>query len=152
MTAPGPGPGRIYSVGYEGLSVEGLVDRLVGARVTTLVDVRLNPSSRKPGFTRRHLAEALAEAGIGYIHERSLGNPPDNRAAFRSGDANEGRARMRALLANEGRQALRRVVELASSGRIAVMCVERDPARCHRDVVIDIAVERDPTIDVLQVL
>jgi hypothetical protein len=35
--------GRIYSVGYEGLTVDGLVERLTGARVSVVVDVRLNP-------------------------------------------------------------------------------------------------------------
>jgi hypothetical protein len=82
-----PVGGRIYSVGYEGLELAGLVDHLKSARVTTLVDVRLTPVSRKRGFSRKSLSAELEKAGITYIHEKTLGNPPDNRDSFRQGDA-----------------------------------------------------------------
>lgn len=144
--------GRIYSVGYEGITLDGLVDRLIGARVSVLVDVRLNPISRRPGFSRRGLARALDHVGIVYIHEQELGNPADNRDSFRNSDGQEGRTRMRALLANGAGAALERLVALASEQRIAVLCVERNPQRCHRDVITEMAVERNPAIEVLQVL
>lgn len=143
---------RIYSVGYEGMTVEGLVERLVGARVTTLVDVRLHPVSRKPGFSRRRLAEALAAAGIAYVHEKELGNPPDNRASFRDGDGRDGRARMRAILSDGAGGAIDRLVTLAAGGRIAVLCVEREHDRCHRAVVTELVAERNPGTEVIQLL
>jgi uncharacterized protein (DUF488 family) len=141
--------GRIYSVGYEGLSLDALVDRLAGSRVTTVVDVRLNPISRRPGFSRKRLEAALNAAGIDYVHEKALGNPPENRDSFRSGDGADGRKRMREILANGARDALQRIVELASDGRIALLCVEREPHRCHRDVITDAAVEKNPAIEVI---
>ncbi len=144
--------GRIYSVGYEGLTLDGLVDRLAGAQVSVLVDVRLNPISRKPGFSRGRLSEAVAAAGIRYVHEQELGNPPDNRDSFRSGDAEAGRSRMRSILGNGAGEALDRVVKLASTERIAVLCVERDARRCHRVVITEMVVERNPAIDVLNIL
>lgn len=144
--------GRIYSVGYEGMTLDGLVDRLAGAQVSVLVDVRLNPISRKPGFSRRRLAEALRDAGIEYVHEKELGNPSGNRDSFRNGDGETGRARMRAILDNGAGTALDRVVELASGQRVAVLCVERDHHRCHRDVITEMAVARNPHIEVLQIL
>ncbi|HEX7134107.1 MAG TPA: DUF488 domain-containing protein [Iamia sp.] len=144
--------GRIYSVGYEGMTLDGLVERLSGARVSVLVDVRLNPVSRKPGFSRRRLAEAMAAAGIEYIHEKELGNPPDNRDSFRTGTGEVGRARMREMLGNGAGEALDRVIGLAANQRIAVLCVERDRHRCHRDVITDMAVERNPEIEILQIL
>lgn len=144
--------GRIYSVGYEGFTLDALVERLATAGVTVLVDVRLNPVSRRPGFSRRKLEEALSAAGITYVHEKPLGNPPDNRDAFRSGDSEAGRARMRSILSNGAGEALDRVVALASEQRIAVLCVERDHTRCHRDVVVEMAVELNPAIEVLQIL
>ncbi len=147
-----PVAGRIYSVGYEGMTLEGLVDRLRGAHVSVLVDVRLNPTSRKPGFSRTRLSETLYEAGIAYVHEKELGNPPDNRDSFRHGDGQDGRTRMRTILADGAGAALDRVVKLASEQRIAVLCVERDPGRCHRDVITEMALERNPAIELLQVL
>jgi uncharacterized protein (DUF488 family) len=59
---------------------------------------------------------------------------------------------MRAMLDNGGGEALCRVVDLASSQRVALLCVERDHSRCHRDVITDMAVERNPDIEVLQIL
>lgn len=143
--------GRIYSVGYEGLTLDALVDRLASAQISVLVDVRLNPISRKPGFSRRRLAEALQDVGIEYVHEKELGNPPDNRNSFRLGDGEAGRSRMRSILDNGAGEALDRVVGLASNQRIAVLCVERDAHRCHRDVITEMAVERNPAIEVLKI-
>jgi uncharacterized protein (DUF488 family) len=144
--------GRIYSVGYEGMSLDGLIDRLAGAEVTTVVDVRLNPVSSRPGFSRRRLSEALGHAGIAYIHERELGNPPENRDSFRSSDGVAGRERMRAILSNGAGAALDRLVDLASRERVAVLCVERERGRCHRDVITEVAIERNPAIEIYQVL
>ena len=66
--------GRIYSVGYEGLTVAGLVERLLQNRIEEVVDVRANPVSRRPGFSKKRLAESLTAAGIAYRHEPLLGN------------------------------------------------------------------------------
>ena len=144
--------GRVYSVGYEGLELEVLVDHLASAKVSLLVDVRLNPVSRRRGYSRKTLSAALAAAGIEYRHERALGNPQDNRDSFRSGDGEEGRLRMREILENGSGDALRRLIDDARGSRIAVLCVERDRLRCHRDVITEMVKEADPTIDVLQIL
>ena len=155
--APGLGDdlgvaGRIYSGGYEGMTLDALVDRLASAHVSVLFDVRLNAVSRKPGFSKKRLTAALEEAGIDYVHEKELGNPQDNRDTFRNGDGEAGRVRMRSTLDNGAGEALGRLVDLASNQRVAVLCVERDQSRCHRDVITDMSVERNPDIEVLQIL
>ena len=76
-------PSTIVSVGYEGRSVDELVDALVEAGVSVLVDVRENAISRKRGLSKRALAEKLQARGIAYVHEPTLGNPRDNRDGFR---------------------------------------------------------------------
>jgi uncharacterized protein (DUF488 family) len=144
--------GRIYSVGYEGMTVDAMIERLVGSKVTTLVDVRLNPSSRRPGWSRKALTASLDEAGITYVHEKLLGNPPENRDSFRRGDGEEGREAMRERLSNGSAPALDRLIEMASGDRVAVLCVERERERCHRQVVTDMVQEKDPTIEVLHIL
>jgi len=144
--------GRIYSVGYEGFDVETLVDHLTAAKVSVVYDVRLNPVSRKRGFSRKALTAALEEAGIEYRHERDLGNPQENRDSFRRGDGHEGRRQMREILENGSEPSLQRLVEHARCARVAVLCVEREPSRCHRDVITDMVKEADPTIEVLQIL
>lgn len=146
------GEGRIYSVGYEGWKLESLVEMLNQNRVATVVDVRLSASSRRPGFSKSALDRALAEAGIEYVHEPDLGNPPENRAAFRSGDAVAGRAVLLERLNNGARPAVRRLADMARRGRVAVLCVEREAARCHRSVVLEAACEIEPGLEVIPVL
>jgi hypothetical protein len=87
----------LYTVGYEGRTAGELVTLLSQAAVDVLVDVRLTPLSRKPGLSKRRLAAALAAAGVDYLHLPALGNPRDNRDAFRQRDP-ASRARFRALL------------------------------------------------------
>ena len=58
--------------------------------MSVLVDVRLNAVSRKSGFSKKRLTQALKDAGIEYVHEKDLGNPQDNRDSFRNGDGEAG--------------------------------------------------------------
>jgi uncharacterized protein (DUF488 family) len=147
-----PVRGRIYSVGYEGLPVSTLIDHLSSARVSVLVDVRLNPVSRKPGYSRKSLSAELQQAGIIYVHETDLGNPPDNRDSFRRGDGEAGRHRMREMLNNGSRPALHRLIDYARAGRVAVLCVEREECRCHRQVITEMALELDPSLELWPIL
>jgi hypothetical protein len=84
------------------------------------------------------------------VHDKDLGNPPDNRESFRNGDGIEGRTRLRSILLNGHGHALARVVTLASQQRIAVLCVWREHHRCHREVIADMVVEQNPNIEILQ--
>jgi hypothetical protein len=144
--------GRIYSVGYEGLRVPGLVDALVAAGVSLLVDVRLNPVSRKPGWSKNPLRASLEAASIDYRHEATLGNPPDNRDGFRQGDGQAARRRLGAILVDRSGDALQRLVDDARERRIAVLCVERSARHCHRQLVTDMAQQIDPGIEVVDIL
>ncbi|MGW4367684.1 DUF488 domain-containing protein [Nocardia takedensis] len=136
--------GTLVSVGYEGKTVDDLVAELVAQHVRVLVDVRLTPLSRKPGLSKTKLAEALADRGIDYVHHRALGNPKDNREAFRAGEA-ESRARYRDLLDGAAAsEALAQVSELLDGSVVALLCFEHDHAECHRDIVVDRLLEARP--------
>ncbi|MFG2948419.1 DUF488 family protein, N3 subclade [Streptomyces adustus] len=130
--------GGIWSAGYEGRDIDSFVAAVRGAQIDAVVDVRLTPISRKPGFSKTRLREALNAAGVEYVHLRALGNPKDNRAPFWEGRLEEGRARFRSLLAAEAAEAdLTQLTELAGTSRVAVLCFEQDARRCHRTVVIE---------------
>ena len=122
----------MFSVGYEGRSLDDFLHTLAFNGVQILVDVRENAVSRKPGFGKRSLAEALEAAGIGYRHEPLLGNPRDNRDAFRSGKTGVAKRRYLRYLNNGSRAAFDAVLELAMTKRIALLCFEHDEAQCHR--------------------
>ncbi|MBX6745513.1 MAG: DUF488 domain-containing protein, partial [Acetobacteraceae bacterium] len=65
----------LFTIGYEQATPATLIEALRTAGVRTLVDVRALANSRRPGFSKRALAAALEEAGIGYEHLRALGTP-----------------------------------------------------------------------------
>lgn len=139
-----PDQPALFSVGYQGRSIDDLVGLLVSHRVTNLLDVRLNPISRRAGFSKRHLQEALGAAGVGYRHARALGNPKENRQPFRSGDTGRGLAVIHRLLAEVPAQdELARLDTALHKERVAVLCFERDHDRCHRRAVVDMALEKN---------
>jgi len=128
----------LWSAGYEGRDIDSFVASLLDSRISVVADVRLTPISRKKGFSKTRLGEALAEAGIEYTHLRGLGNPKDNRAPFWEGRLDVGRARFREVLRSEEAQSdLERLAEHARQSRVAVLCFEKDESRCHRQVVLE---------------
>lgn len=141
----------LFTIGYEDLRIDQFVNKLHENHIDTVVDVRLTASSRRPGFSKTALTKALAAAGIGYVHERDLGNPPSNRDPFRKGRLEEGRVLMRARLENGSADALRRLVERAALERVAVLCVEALDARCHRQVIVEKAREAEPGLKTVSI-
>ncbi len=130
----------MIGIGYEGLIVDQVVAQLQAEGVDVLVDVRMTPLSRKPGFSKRALSEALSAAGIRYVHDRRLGNPKDNRAAYGDASSDAGataRARYRELITSgDGADAVRDLAALSEEHTVAVLCFEADQTHCHREQVI----------------
>ena len=124
---------------------EGVLDN----SVDILVDVRLNAISRKKGFSKSALAGVLAEAGIGYRHERELGNPKDNREPFRRG-LKSARDRYVRHLGNGAGPVYDELVALAQTVRVALLCFERDHIECHRSCITDGALQADPSVVLLK--
>lgn len=139
----------IVSVGYEQRSLDDLVSLLQAHDVEVLVDVRLNAISRKKGFSKTALADGLGNAGIRYRHERSLGNPQDNREPFRQGQASA-RRRYEGHLRNGASATYDDVVNLAKQARIALFCYERDHDSCHRSCIVDAALIDEPDLSILR--
>jgi uncharacterized protein (DUF488 family) len=131
--APAHGP-RIFTIGYEGASVESFLQTLRSAGVTQLLDVRELPLSRRKGFSKNALAGIVIAAGIDYRHERAFGAPRHIRHQLREdGDLVGYFAHFREYLGTQ-----RTVLDALAhtmSGAVALLCYERNPAECHRSVV-----------------
>lgn len=143
------GTRRVISIGYEQREPSEVIELLRSFRVDVLVDVRLNAISRKPGFSKSALGAALQQAGISYRHERTLGNPKENRDALRSGDP-EARHAFLSHLRQEGAAELEAIRELAEGSTIALLCYERDHGSCHRASIIDEVWSEDPSVSVIK--
>jgi uncharacterized protein (DUF488 family) len=141
----------LVSVGYEGRTVQDLLEDLAREGVTVLVDVRMTPLSRKPGMSKRGLSDSLEAVGIRYVHLRALGNPRENRAAFRAGDP-RGRAGFRRRLGRrEAEDALQDVADLLGGGTVALLCFERDHRTCHRHLVAERVRRDNPSVELVEV-
>jgi uncharacterized protein (DUF488 family) len=123
-------------VGYEGQDIEHFINDLASWGIDTLVDVRLNPISRKRGFSKNSLREALEARGINYRHEPALGNPKDNRDGYSEHGTDAGaaaRARYTERLStDDAEQAMDEVAAIASRAHVALMCFEASELHCHR--------------------
>jgi uncharacterized protein (DUF488 family) len=125
----------LVTVGYEGRSVAEFMDRLVGEGVEVLVDVRQNAISRKPGFSKRALAEHCRLRGITYVHRPELGNPRENRDAYRAGSAASRTRYLRHIEACG--ESLHEIVRLLESRTVALVCFEADHEQCHRSLLAE---------------
>lgn len=146
-TSPLP---TIVSIGYERRTVGELISLLRDNDVDVLVDVRLTPISRKQGFSKSALAEALQVAGIEYRHERELGNPKENRDGFRRG-LKSARRRYSQHLHNGASKVYQEVIDLVHTARPALLCVEREQADCHRSSILETAQQDIPDLRIIDV-
>ncbi len=128
----------VATIGYEDVTPPRLLAALRGAGIATLVDVRALANSRRPGFAKRALSAALAEAGIGYLHLPALGTPAAGRQAVRAGDPATMRRIFGAHLEGaEAQAALAGLRDLARRQPVCLLCLEADPAQCHRTLVAE---------------
>ena len=136
----------LFTIGYEGRSIEELLSVLALNRIDLLVDVRENAVSRKAGFSKRALAEALGDVEIEYSHEPLLGNPRENRAGFHGEAVGEARRLYLQHLNNGSREAYEAVIALTATRRVALLCFERDERKCHRSCIVEQAKADYPMI------
>ena len=129
---------RIFTIGYEGATVGEFLDALKRAGVSQVIDVRALPLSRRPGFSKSPLRAALEEAGIEYVHLKALGTPAEGRAAARAGrHADLERIYAGQLELPEAIAQGAQMLALAEDKPSALLCFEREPAHCHRTLLLD---------------
>ena len=138
----------IYTIGYEGATVDAFLAALTAAGVRRVIDVRALPLSRRPGFSKSSLAAALSEVGIDYVHLKPLGTPKPGRDAAKKGDVATLTAVYEGQLAlPEAQLAAARMLELADERPSALLCFERDPCHCHRTLLLDAVGEGREVVD-----
>jgi uncharacterized protein (DUF488 family) len=135
----------VSTVGHSTRTGEAFLALLAAHQIAVVVDVRRFPGSRRyPHFAREALAAALAARLIDYRHAPDLGGRrrarPDSphtgwRAAGFRGYADH-------METAEFQAALDGVISLGAERRVALMCAEAVPWRCHRQLIADALVAR----------
>src|SRR3954454_306005 len=128
---------RIFTIGYEAATMNEFLAALKNAGVERVIDVRALPLSRRPGFSKTPLRGALAEVGIDYVHLRALGTPTNGRSAARAGrHADMARIYAGQLELPEAMVQGEQMIDLARDKPSALLCFEREPAHCHRSLLL----------------
>lgn len=130
----------VYTIGYEGIDAERVIELLQENGIETLIDARYRPGSRKRGLSKTPLSASLAEVGIGYSHDRGLGTPPEIMRKLREEGTYDWDA-YRAFLAEQD-DSISRAAELAKEGAVCFMCYEANALECHRRFVAEAVAER----------
>ncbi len=135
----------IFTVGHSTHPIDEFIGMLRAYGIEQLVDVRTIPKSRhNPQFNEMELGEALRQHAIGYTRLASLGglrrtSPASINTAWKN-TAFRGYADY--MQTPEFEQALGELIELARAKRIAIMCAEAVPWRCHRSLIGDALLAR----------
>jgi uncharacterized protein (DUF488 family) len=134
---------RLFTIGYEGKTQAEFLAELAAAGVERVLDVRAVAASRRPGFSKTALRNALAEEGIDYLHLRPLGTPAAGREAARKGRT----AEMRRIYAeqletDEAALAMEQAMSAVAEKKTALLCYEKDAPGCHRSMLAERMIAR----------
>jgi uncharacterized protein (DUF488 family) len=129
----------LFTIGYEGRSLEGYLNLLLVNGVTVLCDVRRNPLSRKYGFSKGTLSKSCDGVGIRYEHLPELGIASEKRRSL------DTQADYDQLFLNYERHSLPKQDDalskiqrwIAAGERVALTCYENLPEKCHRHCVAE---------------
>lgn len=138
----------LMTIGYEGLDISVFLAGLKANKVTTLIDVRELPLSRKKGFSKLALTAAVEQVGIAYWHMPALGCPREIRKDYYV-DRNWSlyKKRFNNYLETQD-EALDELAAVAADNNCCLVCFEADYQFCHRSL-ITAALERARRIKVL---
>lgn len=139
----------LWTVGHSTRSMEELVALLDKQDIRRLADVRTVPGSRRmPHFARAALAAELPRHGIAYEHLPELGGlrKPTGSVANAAWRNPSFRAYADHMQTEEFARGLERLLGLAARERVAIMCAEAVPWRCHRSLIADALTARGVTV------
>lgn len=124
----------LFTIGYEGISLEEYLNKLIKNNVQVLVDVRKNPLSMKYGFSKSLLKRFCESIGVQYIHFPEVGIESDQRQELNNQQDYD------KLFKAYKAENLTKTVDsqsaifdiLKSNKRIALTCFEANICQCHR--------------------
>lgn len=126
-----------FTIGYEGISLETYLNKLIINDVRLLVDVRKNSFSMKYGFSKSQLKNACESIGIEFMHLPQLGIESKNRQDLKS--LNDYKKLFESYKETTLKTNIEYLVQLKKLSeqysRVAITCFEKEVCMCHRGVV-----------------
>lgn len=133
----------LYTIGYEGISLEEYLNKLILNDIKMLCDVRKNSVSMKFGFSKSQLQNACEGVGVKYVHIPELGINSDKRQELNTQTDYDN------LFSLYRSETLSQTIEiqeklltlLQEKERIALTCFEANIYQCHRKHLADAIVK-----------
>jgi len=143
--------GEIWTIGHWTCPVPTFLEPLDSVGITLLVDVRAQPGSRRnPQFGSAEMSRWLNEAGIGYRHLPELGGRRRQQSVDPTINAGWQNASFKNYadytLSTDYESGIERLTSLARDRRVAIMCGEPMPWRCHRLLIANTLSARGWTV------
>ncbi len=143
----------LYTIGFQGAHLPEFLNTLERSGVDLLVDIRENAISRKPGFSKNALRDALAEVNIGYVHYRALGPIRAVRQTYAKTHDWDWLKQQYLESIQTQPDLLRELMAQIYQHTCCLLCFEADPALCHRSILAQyLHDELDPEIEVRHLL
>lgn len=140
---------ELFTLGYEGTSLEAFLKVLRTREVSVLVDVREAPISRKPGFSKNALAAACEKNGIAYEHWPVLGCPRPIRNAYKADQNWAAYTRSYKKHLPGISPAIEQLAGRALRERLCLVCFEADPTMCHRFYISEAVRDMTPAVEIV---
>lgn len=126
----------LFTIGYEGITIEAYINKLIQNDIRLICDVRNNPISRKFGFSKTLLSNVLQEINIEYVHMPELGIVSEKRKELNdSADYKTLFTEYKKTLPKK-KVYIKKIFDLlCDKKRVALTCFEKDPNFCHRHIL-----------------
>jgi uncharacterized protein (DUF488 family) len=135
----------VLTIGHSTRTLDEFINLLKAYKVTLVIDVRSVPRSRhNPQFNKETLPDTLKNAGVKYVHMPDIGGlrrakPDSVNTAWRNKSF---RGYADYMQTKEFTENLLHIIAFARENRVALMCAEALPWRCHRSLIADALVVR----------
>jgi uncharacterized protein (DUF488 family) len=129
----------VFTIGYEGLTIDSFLNKLIANNITIVVDVRNNPQSMKYGFSKKSFKQHIENAGMKYIHIPELGIPSAMRKGLGKSVSHKTlfKTYENKLLPKQDIE-IKQLINLTNRNeRIAMVCFEANHHFCHRLTLIE---------------
>lgn len=139
---------NIYTIGYEGISFEEYLNKLIQKNITLLIDVRRNALSMKYGFSKKQLQNAVEELGIKYIQLKKLGIESSKRQKLNTRKDYEKLFKVyKSRIKEKNTAEVDEILALfREHRRIALTCFEHDHTLCHRHIITEVICDKIPSM------
>jgi uncharacterized protein (DUF488 family) len=129
----------VFTIGYEGSTIDSFLNKLIGSNISVVVDVRSNPQSMKYGFSKKSLKQYIESAGMKYIHIPELGIPSTMRKGLGKSVSHKTLFKTyETKLLPKQEIEIKQLIDLTNQNeRIALVCFEAEHNLCHRHTLVE---------------